>query len=179
MGFQYAAKSRSKARARSSPSSLRAAANTEWRVSGKDSPGEVMRFVVEFPPQESMRGATKEARSRKMARALQPAPKLARLNCHGVGQVDRALHHLRNSDALAVFDIASKDIRLLPGKAPGIFHRDDGVLSRNHAAERETSVEIALVSPKQLLMRFRILGHKDDHNAGRRFFSALRKSLDI
>src|SRR5579871_2609447 len=39
MGFQYAAKSRSSARPRSAASPLRAAARTERRVWGNDSPG--------------------------------------------------------------------------------------------------------------------------------------------
>src|SRR5215470_10002774 len=42
MGFQYAAKSKSSARERSALSPLRAATRIERRVSGKDSPGEVI-----------------------------------------------------------------------------------------------------------------------------------------
>src|SRR6266404_8435613 len=48
MGFQYAAKSVSRARDRSAESRLRAAASTEMRVRGNDSPGEVMGSLWNF-----------------------------------------------------------------------------------------------------------------------------------
>src|SRR5215468_2166409 len=103
--------------------------------------------------------------------------KLTRLNCDGVGEADGALHHFGDGDVLPMFDVASEHIRLQPWGAPRVFDGNDSVGSGNHPTERETSVEIGLISAKEFLMHLRIFRNEYHHDAGRALISALCKTF--
>src|SRR5215470_16063181 len=143
------------------------------RVSGKDSPGEVMLRSVEIPCEESTQGMTGEARG-----AWSAIPSLARLNYDRISEADRALHHVGDSDVQAVFHVADEHIWLLPRKAPGVFHGDDSVRSGNYPSECEASVEIGLISADEFLMQIGIFWNKNHHGSGDALISAFCKPLN-
>jgi len=58
-----------------------------------------------------------------------------------------------------MLDVPPEHAGLHPLKAPGIFHRDDGVRSGDYAAKDEAAIEVALVPAEHFQMRFGIFRH--------------------
>jgi hypothetical protein len=76
-----------------------------------------------------------------------------------------------------MLDVPPEDTGLLPLKAPGVFHRDDGIGSGDHAAKDEAAIRVALVPTENLQMRHGIFRHEGDHHASNGFVSSLCESL--
>src|SRR6266851_6435760 len=57
-----------------------------------------------------------------------------------------------------MLDVPPEHTGLHPLKAPGVFHRDDGIRSGDHAAEDEAAIKVALVPTEHFQMRFGVFG---------------------
>src|SRR5664279_3346586 len=67
---------------------------------------------------------------------------------------------------------------LRPIQIPTVFNGNDGVPAGNHIRQAETSIKIALVPPKAIVICSWILRHQHNHRAGSPFASALREAFD-
>src|SRR5216684_7858547 len=102
---------------------------------------------------------------------------LTRLDFDGVRQVHGTFHELSNRKVLPMLDVPLEHAGLHPLKAPGVFHREDGIRSGDHAAEDEAAIRVALVPAEHFQMRFGVFRHKGDHHAGDGFVSSFCESL--
>ncbi len=68
----------------------------------------------------------------------------------------------------ALGEIWFEDLSLEPLQVPAVFYREYGVVTRHHAGKSESSVTVTLVAPEQDLVVYGIIGHRDDHDPGKR-----------
>ena len=102
---------------------------------------------------------------------------LTRLYFDGIRQVHGTFHELSNRKVLPMPGVALKHAGLHPLKTPGVFHREDGIRSGDHAAEDEAAIKVALVPTEHFQMRLGVFRHQGDHHAGDRFVSSFCESL--
>jgi hypothetical protein len=80
---------------------------------------------------------------------------------------------------LTVGSVARDDRGLRPVQVPAIFDGNGGVNPGNHTAQRESVVEVALVSAEKFMICLRVLGDEHDHCSGGAFAITLRQTIDV